>query len=150
MPCYKFSPTYHHISTVEQKSSFPSIGRDSLLPVVAAEHRPGASRCPVPRAPSLARHGLATRPAALRPPLASPAQAWACSRLFYEKSAKTDCPTGSPFTFQKEGHLIVAAVDPRRDLILDRVSLLSRDRLLPLLPQLPDKIPYGIGIDSVV
>ncbi len=84
------------------------------------------------------------------PPLASSAQARACSRLFYEKSAKTDCPTDSLFTFQKEGHLVFAAVDPRRDLILDRVGLLSRDRLLPLLPQLPDKIPYGIGIDSVV
>jgi len=40
MPYYSFFPTCHHISTVEQKSSFPSIGRDFLLPVVAAEHRP--------------------------------------------------------------------------------------------------------------
>ena len=35
------------------------VGRASLLPVVAAEHRPGSSRCTGPRAPSLARHGLA-------------------------------------------------------------------------------------------
>ncbi|MDN7023608.1 DUF1738 domain-containing protein [Methanoculleus sp. FWC-SCC1] len=34
-------------------------GRASLLPAVAAEHRPGSSRCTGPRAPSLARRGLA-------------------------------------------------------------------------------------------
>jgi len=44
----------------EGASSFlgGATGRDSLLPVVAAEHRPGSSRCPGSRAPSLARHGL--------------------------------------------------------------------------------------------
>ncbi len=46
----------------EEASSFSragAAGRDSLLPAVAAEHRPGALRCTGPRAPSLARHGLA-------------------------------------------------------------------------------------------
>jgi|BioPla2DNA2_1021312.scaffolds.fasta_scaffold08080_7 5-methylcytosine-specific restriction endonuclease McrA len=68
MTYYSFSPTCHHISTVEQKSSFPSIGRDSLLPVVAAEHRPGSSRCTGPRTPSLAPARVVM--AAPRPPLA--------------------------------------------------------------------------------
>ena len=34
-------------------------GRASLLPVVAAERRPGSSRCPGSQTPSLARQGLA-------------------------------------------------------------------------------------------
>ena len=46
----------------EEASSFSragAAGRDSLLPRVAAECRPGSSRCPGSRAPSLARRGLA-------------------------------------------------------------------------------------------
>ena len=47
----------------EGASSFSragATGRDSLLPVVAAERRPGSLRCTGSRTPSLARHGLAT------------------------------------------------------------------------------------------
>ncbi len=47
----------------EEASSFSragAAGRDSLLPVVAAEHRPGSSRCTGSPAPSLARRGLAS------------------------------------------------------------------------------------------
>jgi antirestriction protein ArdC len=46
----------------EGASSFSragATGRDSLLPVVAAERRPGSLRCTGSRAPSLARRGLA-------------------------------------------------------------------------------------------
>ncbi|NMA09555.1 MAG: hypothetical protein GX932_00800, partial [Methanomicrobiales archaeon] len=45
-----------------ETSSFSAgaTGRDSLLPVVAAERRPGSLRCTGSRTPSLARHGLAT------------------------------------------------------------------------------------------
>ncbi len=60
---------------VRRDHLFRAVLRASLLPVVVAEHPPGCSHCPVPRTPSLSRHGLATRPAALRPPLASPAGA---------------------------------------------------------------------------
>jgi len=46
----------------EEGTSFSGgvAGRSSLLPAVAAEHRPGSSRRPGPRAPSLAWHGLAS------------------------------------------------------------------------------------------
>jgi len=45
----------------EEVSSFSGgvAGRASLFPVVVAEHRPGSSRRPGPRAPPLARRGLA-------------------------------------------------------------------------------------------
>ena len=46
----------------EEVSSFSGgvTGRASLLPVVAAERRPGSLRCTGSPAPSLARHGLAS------------------------------------------------------------------------------------------
>ena len=45
----------------EEGSSFSGgvAGRASLIPVVAAEHRPGFLRCPGSPAPSLARRDLA-------------------------------------------------------------------------------------------